>query len=297
MSVDVVCAGAPFLDITFTGFERMPALGEERMAASVDYTPGGLANVALGLTRLGLDAAIWSPVGDDVSGRLLAGMLAGEGIDWLGPPASATAVSAVMPLDGERGFLTVCPEFEIDRDALSALAPRAVVIDLPAVDRVPAGVDGYAVTGDVDARRLAGALPEALSEARALIVNESEARYLTGCADAESAARALAGHGPDAVVTLGAEGAVCAGEHGLARAQAPAVRAADTNGAGDLFTAAWVWADLAGAPPAERLQLAVTYASLSVRVPTTRDGALTLDAFRREAPPLDAIIPPNGARR
>jgi sugar/nucleoside kinase (ribokinase family) len=267
------------------------------MAASVEYTPGGLANVALGLTRLGLDAAIWAPVGEDISGRLLAGMLADEGIDWLGPPASATAVSAVMPLDGERGFLTVCPEFEIDREALAELAPRAVVIDLPAVDRVPDGVDGYAVTGDVDARRLAGALPEALSQARALIVNESEARYLTGCSDAESAARALAEHGPDAVVTLGAEGAVCAGEHGLVRAQAPAVKAADTNGAGDLFTAAWVWADLAGAPPAERLALAVTYAALSVRVPTTRDGALTLEAFRREAPPLDAIIPPNGARR
>jgi len=99
------------------------------------------------------------------------------------------------------------------------------------------------------------------------------------------------------VVTLGAGGAVCAGEHGLVRAPAPEVMVVDTNGAGDLFTAAWVWADLAGAPLEERVQLAVAYASLSVRVATTRDGALTLDAFRREAPLLDEIIPPKGARR
>ena len=56
MSVDVVCAGAPFLDITFSGMGAMPALGEERMAERVQFTPGGLANVALGLTRLDLEA-------------------------------------------------------------------------------------------------------------------------------------------------------------------------------------------------------------------------------------------------
>ena len=71
---------------------------------------------------------------------------------------------------------------------------------------------------------------------------------LTGLDDVEAAARALAGHGPTAVVTLAAGGAVCAGEHGLVRAPAPEVTVVDTNGAGDLFTAAWVWADLAGAP-------------------------------------------------
>ena len=297
MSIDVVCAGAPFLDITFTGFERMPALGEERMAEAIDYTPGGLANVALGLTRLGLRAAVWSPVGDDLSGRLLAGLLADQGIDWVGPPAASTAVSAIMPLDGDRAFLTVCPVFEIDTAAVAAFDPRAVVIDLPEVGRAPAGVDVHAVTGDVDSQRMAGRLPEALAGVRSLLVNESEARHLTGLDDPEAAARELAEHGPTVVVTLGAAGAVCAGEHGLVRAQAPVVDAVDTNGAGDLFTAAWVWADLAGVPPPQRLHLAVAYASLSVRVSTTRDGALPLDAFRREAPPLDAIIPRNGARR
>jgi ribokinase len=99
------------------------------------------------------------------------------------------------------------------------------------------------------------------------------------------------------VVTVGARGAVYAGRDGAARAEAPAVKAVDTNGAGDLFAAAWVWADLAGVPVEDRLRLAVTYASLSVRVATTHAGALTLDAFRRQADLPDALFPGPGARR
>ena len=101
MSVDVVCAGVPFLDITFSGMARMPELGEERMAERVTFTPGGLANVALGLTRLGLRAALWSPRGDDMGGRLLAELLEAAGIAWVGPRTDESAVSAILPLNGD----------------------------------------------------------------------------------------------------------------------------------------------------------------------------------------------------
>ncbi|MGN6379659.1 MAG: PfkB family carbohydrate kinase, partial [Gaiellales bacterium] len=114
MSVDVVCAGAPFLDITFTGMARMPELGEERMAEQVAFTPGGLANVALGLTRLGLQAAVWSPIGEDIVGRLLAELLEAEGIAWVGPRTAESSVSAILPLNGDRAFVTVAPPYELD---------------------------------------------------------------------------------------------------------------------------------------------------------------------------------------
>ncbi len=296
MSLDVVCAGAPYLDITFTGLRALPALGEERLAERVQITPGGLANVALGLTRLGLKVAIWSPVGDDLTGRMLAELLASERIPWLGPRADATAVSVIMPLEGDRAFVTVAPELPLDPAALVALRPRAVVVDLPAVGQAPPNASVYAVVGDVDARALAGRLPAEVSLARALIVNAQEALLLSGSAEVEEAARLLAGMCPTVVVTLGEDGALVAGEHGIERAAAPAVTAVDTNGAGDLFTAAWVWADLAGLPVAERLRLAVAYASLSVRVPTTRAGAPELPELLRVAGPIRERIPPNGAR-
>lgn len=297
MSVDVVCAGVPFLDITFTGLDRMPVLGEERMAERIRFTPGGLANVALGLTRLGLRAVLWSPVGEDVGGRLLADLLEAEGIPWLGPPCSESAVSAILPLDGDRAFVTVAPEYELDPDAIAALGPRAIVTDLGSIDAVPAGPPVYAVTGDVESRDLAGRLPAATADLRALLLNEPEACFLAGLDDVDQAARRLAAAGTTVAVTLGPRGAICAGGDAVVRADAPAVVPVDTNGAGDLFTAAWVWADMHGAPVPDRLRLAVTYASLSVRVSTTHAGALTMDAFRREAGLPDAMFPEPGARR
>jgi sugar/nucleoside kinase (ribokinase family) len=297
MSVDVVCAGVPFLDITFTGLDRMPVLGEERMAERIGFTPGGLANVALGLTRLGLRAALWSPVGEDVGGRLLAGLLEAEGIPWLGPPAPMSAVSAILPLDGDRAFLTVAPEYELDPAAIAALDARAIVTDLGSIGGTPSGPPVYAVTGDVESRELAGRLPEGTGDLRALVANEPEACALACVDDAERAARALAAAGTTVVVTLGPRGAICVEDGRVVHAGAPAVRPVDTNGAGDLFTAAWVWGDLTGAPVPDRLRLAVAYASLSIRVPTTRAGALTLDAFRREAGLPDAMSTDPGARR
>ena len=296
-SLDVVCAGPPFLDITFSGLGALPSLGEERLADSISLTPGGLANVALGATRLGLRAAVFSPVGGDLLGGMLAELLAAEGIEWIGPAAKATAVSAIMPLDGDRAFVTVAPMYGVDADGLAALGARAVVIDTPSVGRAPEAAAVYAVVGDVDARALAGRPPAELARARALILNDAEARLLSGEGDAMAAARALAEVCPTVVVTLGGGGAVCACEDGLIREPAPDVPVVDTNGAGDLFTAAWVWGDLGGRDVAERLHLAVAYASLSVGVPTTRNGAATAEELLSHTAARDETIPSDSMGR
>ena len=76
------------------------------------------------------------------------------------------------------------------------------------------------------------------------------------------------------------------------RVEAPVVDVIDANGAGDLFTAAYVWADLRGGSPRERLRLAAAYASNSVSKPTTRAGALALQQFLLLADPIQE----NGVR-
>ena len=105
---------------------------------------------------------------------------------------------------------------------------------------------------------------------------------LTGLRDPEAAAAALAERAPVAIVTLGAEGALAAGVEGTARVPGVAVEAVDTTGAGDLFAAAYVWADHWGVPLLERLRWAVLYSSLSVRVATAVAGAVTLRALLEE---------------
>ena len=253
MSVDVVVGELAFVDLTFVGLDAVPVPGEERWATDLLRSPGGGAIVAIGAQRLGLQAAVASPIGADPEGDYLRSALAAEGVRWVGRKAARTAVTAVMPAGGERAMATVGPGEEVTAGELAAVDPRAVVLSLPRLELAPPDARLYATAGDEEARP--GLLPPRLGRARALLVNAREGRLLTGEADPEAAARALGAHVRCAVVTRGAGGAVaCAGGE-LVRAPGIAVDAVDTTGAGDLFTAAYVWADLQGLPVADRLAL------------------------------------------
>lgn len=78
----------------------------------------------------------------------------------------------------------------------------------------------------------------------------------------------------------------------MERADGVQVDVVDTTGAGDLFAAAYVWADLMGAPELDRLRWAVLYAALSVRVATAVAGASRLDALA-EAGARSGLTLPN----
>jgi sugar/nucleoside kinase (ribokinase family) len=272
MSVDVACGELAFVDLTFAGLDALPAAGEERRSRDLLRSPGGGAITAIGVARLGMTSALVSPLGIDPEGDFLRKALAAEGIIWAGRTVARTATTAVLPVDGERAMATFDPGEEVTAPELAAVEPSSVVISLPRVALAPAGAAVYATAGDAEARADAKAAVD-LSNARALIVNEREARVMTGAAEAESAARELARRTPCAVVTLGPRGAIAAGDGGLAHAPGVEADVVDTTGAGDLFTAAYVWADRLGAPLDERLRWAVLYAALSVRVPTAHAGA------------------------
>jgi sugar/nucleoside kinase (ribokinase family) len=281
VTVDVVCAGPVFLDLTFEGLESLPRPGEERFARDLHTSPGGAAITAIGLVRLGLSAAVVAPLGSDLAGALLRRQLEDAGVVCAGRSAGRTPVSAVLPVGRERAFATFAPPAQTDAAAVERLRPRAVVAGLEALDASPAEAAVYVTVGDREADRFARRLPESLAGARALLANRSEARRLTGEEDAEAAAVALAETVETAIVTCGAEGAVAAADGGAIAVPAPTVDVRDTTGAGDLFAAAYVWADLAGLPLDERLRRAVVYAALSVRTATGAEGAPTLDELER----------------
>ena len=214
--------------------------------------------------------------------------MADAGIPWVGPEAAVTPVSVALPADGDRAFVTAAPPptVEVDAEALRALAPRAIVVDLPNVDRIPA-IDPppavYAVVGDPEVRVLVGNLPASLGHVRAFVLNEREAMALTGSRGREPALEALVALGTTVVVTCGGAGAVAAAPDGE-RSSVPALDVAieDTTGAGDLFTAAYVWSELAGRPLGARLRLASTYASLSLAAATrTRQKGVTRAELER----------------
>ena len=280
MNVDVACVGDPFLDLIFLGLPALPVPGEEQLADRLRIVPGGMANVAYALGRLGLEAVVCAPIGRDPAGRLLGELMADAGVTWLGRPADITPVSVALPAHGERAFVTVSPPSTVDLETLAQVTARAVVVDLPSAALMPAHPRIYAVLGDPEVRAMAGRLPSSLDGLRALVLNEREARGLTGLTDVPGAAGHLAALGTTVVVTRGAGGATAIGPDGrTVDVGAPRADVADSTGAGDLFAAAYVWADLAGHPLEERLRLATRYASLSLERATDRQKGIALDDF------------------
>jgi sugar/nucleoside kinase (ribokinase family) len=277
MGVDLAVATTAFVDLTLVGLEAVPRPGQERYARDLLRSPGGGAITAIGAARLGLDVAFASPLGADVEGRELANALVEEGVACVGGECERSAITVVMPVEDDRAFVTYDPSAHVPGEILGALAPRAVVAGLGDLELAPEGAWIYVSTGDADAAAYAGRLPAALARARAIVVNEPEALLLTGASDVEAAAHALAEHAATAVVTLGPGGAIAAGDGELWRADAPQTEVVDPTGAGDLFIAAYIWADLGGEQPADRLAWASLYAAMSIGVPTGIAGAARLD--------------------
>jgi sugar/nucleoside kinase (ribokinase family) len=277
MSVDIACGELAFVDLTFPGLEALPAVGEERHAGDFLRSPGGGAITAVGAARLGLTSALVSPIGADAEGDFLRAALAAEGVRWAGREVARTAVTAVLPADGDRAMATFDPGEQLLAGELEAVAPRTVVLSLPRLALTPAGARLYATVGDADARAAAGTALPGVDAAHALLVNEREAHLLTGLDDPTAAAHRLGEQTARVVVTLGAGGALELSDGELIKARALRCDAVDTTGAGDLFAAAYIWAELAGAGPLERLRWSVLYASLSVGVSTAVAGAARLD--------------------
>ena len=283
LTVDVACVADPYLDLIFRGLPSIPVAGTEQNAASLVVVPGGIANVAYALGRLGLAAIICAPRGEDPAGRFLAELVADAGITWIGRASDVTPVTVSLPAGGDRALVSVMPPPTVDVETLSGITARAVVVDLPSAPLLPRVAPlpcVYAVVGDPEVDMLEGRPLPSLEDIHALILNEREASRLTGREDAASAAAHLASLGTTVVVTRGALGSIAAEPDGrtVAVAALPA-EVADATGAGDLFIAAYVWADLAGLPIEERLRRATSYASLSLGRATDRQKGITLREF------------------
>ena len=104
-----------------------------------------------------------------------------------------------------------------------------------------------------------------------LLPNAQEAEALTGEADPERGARALAARFDEVVVTLGAEGALWIDGAELLRVPAEPVEAVtDSTGAGDAFAAGLLSARLSGASTEPALAAGCRLAARAVQQPGAR---------------------------
>ncbi|WP_432137479.1 MULTISPECIES: carbohydrate kinase family protein [unclassified Streptomyces] len=276
---DVYLTGTVFLDIIFTGLDSAPVRGTESWARGMGSSPGGVANMASALARLGLRTCLAAAFGDDHYGDYCWDALEqGEGID-LSPsrtvPGWHSPVTVSMAYEGERTMVSHGHEPPPEEPAPDCPpAARAAVASLAPGTGAPwigqAAAKGTRIFGDVGwddtgAWDLA-ALPD-LKHCEAFLPNAEEAMRYTRTDCPRRAAHALTDHVPLAVVTLGAEGAYAVDRRTGESAEVPAiaVEALDPTGAGDVFVAGFVTGTLAGWPLADRLAFAGLTAALSVQ--------------------------------
>ncbi|WP_369270960.1 carbohydrate kinase family protein [Streptomyces sp. R11] len=305
---DVYLTGPVFLDIIFTGLDSAPVRGTESWARGMGSSPGGVANMATALARLGLKTSLAAAFGDDHYGEYCWDALEhGEGID-LSPsrtvPGWHSPVTVSMAYEGERTMVSHGHEPPPEEPAPDCPPrARAAVASLVPGTRAPwiaqAARNGTRIFADVGwddtgAWDLAGLAD--LEHCEAFLPNAQEAMRYTGADCPREAAHALTEHVPVAVVTLGAEGAYAVDSRTGETAVVPAiaVEALDPTGAGDVFVAGFVAGTLADWPLADRLAFAGLTAALSVQEfggSLSAPGWAEIGAWWRQVQSLDRQDP------
>jgi sugar/nucleoside kinase (ribokinase family) len=271
--------GPVCFDLVFSGLSAAPRPGTEVRANYLGISPGGVANVAVALARLGLDVALSAVFADDAFGHYLWSALADEGVDlscsvqvkdWNTPVTSSVAI------DREREMVTY---EEVPPVAVESLVPdeyRADAFVVSLADADPAWLaqlhrHAPLVFADVawdDDRLSSAGLLAGLAAVDVFLPNAAEALACTRSHSLDQAAATLAQGGPLVVVKDGGSGsmAMAPGGGSAVRAAAVPVDALDTTGAGDVFDAGFVYGSLAGWPLAQRLLFANLCASESVKL-------------------------------
>src|SRR5690348_8092663 len=241
--------------------------------------PGGIANLAVAASRLGIRTGLGTALSADVYGDFCHHILQDqEGID----------LSASRRIDDWHSPVTVSLAYGRDRSMIThghpmPVNPDALVGPLPATrsafvrigkERLPwikrakeAGARLFTDVGwdETDAWPTEGL--EVLDDCYAFLPNAVEAMHYARADTPESALHRLADRVPVAVVTCGADGALAIDSSTGRMVSAPAipVEALDPTGAGDVFTAGFITGSLREWPMEQSLAFANLVAALSVQ--------------------------------
>ena len=290
---EVACLGELFVDLT----PHSLANGKWLYAPCPGGAPG---NVAVGMALLGHKSLMISRVGDDAFGMLLLETLTDFGVDTVGVVLSSvekTGLSVVTLNEaGDRSFMFYHDQpadLNINQDdittemlagarilhvgVLPLSAPTSAAAQRKALDLADA--QSALISCDVnfrpnlwnDLKMMAAAGREMISRAAIVKVSEAELQLLSGASDIEDAVHVL-WHDKLILfsVTRGANGATLYSRDGKHVCAGFSVRAVDTTGAGDAYTASILSGILSGVEPERLVNLACAAGALAA----TRKGAM-----------------------
>jgi sugar/nucleoside kinase (ribokinase family) len=251
---EVVVVGPSQLEVCFGDLSRMPMPGEELWCREMAVRPRWAALTAISTARLGLRTALASPFGDDFQGRYLQALLAEEGVRWLGPEDTPSGMLVDFGL--ECGTAAHVPPPPIpDVIEVGSVGARALIGRPEWLARASFDGPRYGLAAD------ATALPASGDDLSVLLATAEAARAMTGMEDVEAAARGLGDVVGRVVIDRGRSGALALLDR--ERFEVPTAPAGHhpRHRSHCLFVTAYIWADLQGLAPGERLRWAILHAS------------------------------------
>ena len=263
---------------------------------------GSESNVAIGLQRLGVQAVWCGRVGDDGIGQLVEREIRAEGVDVriaVDPVAptglmikerrtpanqrvsyyrSGSAGSRISTTDVDDQLIRHASLLHVSgiTPALSEQAESTLrhAVGVARTAGIPVSFD-LNYRANLWDRDAAGRLyRDLIPQVDIVFAGDDEAAIAVGPAgDAEDLARRLAALGPrQAVIKLGAAGALALVDGELFRQHAVPVEARDTVGAGDAFVAGYLAEFIAGHGPAESLRTGAATGAFACLVPGDWEG-------------------------
>lgn len=257
----IVVVGSVNVDIV-ARVSRLPAPGETVTGAELSRFPGGKgANQALAAKRLGADVSLIACLGDDAAADEALALLRHGGVDLtkcrrVEGATTGTALIAVAPsgenhiivAPGANRLLTPVDVAAIRADALIC----QLEVPIPVIVEAATTFEGFfcvnlAPAAEIDV--------EVLQRADLVVVNETESNWYGG--SLQACAGLVATTRGAGTATLQRDGKI------IAEATPPGVRAVDTTGAGDAFTAALTVGLVEGQAPEQALRFACIGGSLA----------------------------------
>jgi 2-dehydro-3-deoxygluconokinase len=281
---------------------RADQVGPLAHASTMSLGIGGSeSNVAIGLRRLGVQAVWCGRVGADSLGQLVEREIRAEGVDVrivVDPSAptglmikerrtpdaqrvsyyrAGSAGSRLAPADIDDQLISGAGLLHVSgiTPALSdqAGATLRYAIGVARAAGVPVSFD-LNFRGNLWSAEGAGSVyRDIIPLADIVFAGEDEAAVAVGPGEPEELARRVADLGPgQAVIKLGADGALALVDGSVFRQAAVPVAVVDTVGAGDAFVAGYLAELMEGRSPEERLRTAAATGAFACLVPGDWEG-------------------------
>jgi len=286
---DLVTIGHVLMDIRiFVG--EFPKADEEAKTDRLSLGGGGsAANVAVGASRLGVKSGFIGSIGFDTFGRVLLEELEHEGVDVAHVKVDTSTSSGLtviainnkgqvimfgytgasdklFPSDLNKEYISSSEHVHITGLSFDTALAAAKIAKKA---NVTVSFDPGRLMSKMGLKRL---LP-LLHYVDQILLNQEEARELTGVIELEKAAKAIITSGPKMVIIKRGPDGVFAMNHSKSfSVPAYPVKVVDTTGAGDAFSAGFITAQLEG----KSLEDSVEFANATANLKITRIGARAL---------------------